>query len=164
MQPRLLEHQGGIFGKALYIQKNPPPFKMNMNGDESMANRTLYATLEYPWQFCSIDVKDGQRTYQVHRIGGGINFKANRRAMKELTPKTYMLYMSMVMDAGEQEWLLDEDEVASTTSLKTDDVENAVQELLDKKYLIPGEISIGGVTHKRNTYHLWEAGSAQRKS
>lgn len=130
-----------------------------------MGNRRIHVTLdqEHPWMFCNIDVANGQKTYQVHRVGAGINFKANRRAMKELTPEAYMLYMSMVMDAAEREWLLDEDEVASTTTLKTDEVENAVQELIDKKYLMPGEISIGGASHKTNTYHLWEDGIVQQK-
>jgi len=137
---------------------------MNMTGDEAMANRTLYATLEYPWQFCSINVKDGQRTYQVHRVGGGINFKANRNAIKDLTPQAYMLYMLLVMDAANREWLLDEDEVASSTSLTKSDIDKAVQELIEKKYLIPGAICLGGITHKKNTFHLWEDPTVQQQS
>ena len=126
-----------------------------------MGKRTLYATLDEPWRFCSIEVKDGQRTYQVHRVGGGINFKANRRAMKELTPQAYMLYMSMVMDAADHEWLLDEEEVATSTSLTRADVQKAIEELIAKTYMTPGEICIGGVSHKKNTFHLWEEPAAK---
>lgn len=121
-----------------------------------MGNRKIQVPLEHTWRFYSIDVENGQRTYQVHRVGVGINFKANRRAMKELTPQAYMLYMSMVMDAVEREWLLDEEEVTASTSLARTDVQEAIQELIAKKYMTPGEIRIGGVSHKRNTFHLWE--------
>ena len=130
-----------------------------------MGNRKIRVSVdpEQPWMFFNINVGNDQRTYQVHRVGGGINFKANRRAMKMLSPEAYMLYMYMVMDTAEREWLLDEITVASKSRLKVSEVERAVQELLEKKYLTQGEISLGGSQHKRMAFHLWEDGAAHRE-
>ena len=131
-----------------------------------MGNRRIRVSLdtEHPWMFFNINVDNDQQTYQVHRVGGGINFKANRRAMKVLSPEAYMLYMCMVMDASDHEWLLDEETVASKSSLKPSDIERAVQELLEKKYLTQGEITIGGAQHKRKAFHLWENGAAHMEA
>ena len=48
--------------------------------------------------------------------------------------------------------------------LKASDIERAVRELLEKNYLTQGEISIGGVQHKRMAFHLWNDGTAHREA
>lgn len=121
-----------------------------------MGNRKIRVALERPWIFYIINLKEEQITYQVHRVGSGINFKANRHAMTKLSPCAYMLYMSMVMDAVDREWAFDEEKMIARTSLEMNDLERAMQELMEMGYFTPGEICIAGTSHKRNAFHLWE--------
>ena len=121
-----------------------------------MANRKIRVALEKTWMFYNINLNENQITYQVHRVGNGINFKANRQAMMKLSPGAYMLYMSMVMDAVEREWAFDKEKMSARTSLELNDLESAVRELMEKGYLTPGEICIAGTSHKQNAFHLWE--------
>lgn len=121
-----------------------------------MGNRKIRVVLEKPWVFYNINLKEDQITYQVHRVGNGINFKANRQAMMKLSPCAYMLYMSMVMDAVGREWAFDEKKMITKTSLEMSDLESAIQELMAMRYLTPGEICLAGTSHKQNAFHLWE--------
>lgn len=76
--------------------------------------------------------------------------------MMKLSPCAYILYMSMVMDAVDREWAFDEEKMIARTSLEMNDLESAMQELMEMGYLTPGEICIAGTSHKRNAFHLWE--------
>ena len=129
-----------------------------------MGNRKIRVALEKPWIFYNINLKEEQMTYQVYRVGNGINFKANRHAMMKLSPCAYMLYMSMVMDAVEREWAFDEEKMLGRTSLEMKDLESAIQELMGMGYLTPGEICIAGASHKRNAFHLWEQPTDELKA
>ena len=129
-----------------------------------MGNRKIRVALEKPWIFYNINLKEDQFTYQVHRVGNGINFKANRHAMTKLSPCAYMLYMSMVMDAVEREWAFDEEKMIARTSLEINDLESAIKELMETGYLTPGEICIAGTSHKHNAFHLWEQPADELKT
>ena len=126
-----------------------------------MGNRRIIAVLDAPISHYTIELENGQRTFEVHRVQKGIDFKANRQAMKELSPQAYMLYMYMVLNSPNREWRLAEDKLAAETKLDMDALETTIDELLDKQYLTQGTIYSGGGVHTKHTYHVWETPELQ---
>ena len=121
-----------------------------------MGNRRIIAELDAPISHHTIKLENGQRTFEVHRVQKGIDFKANRQAMKELSPQAYMLYMYMVLNTPNREWRLAEDKLAAETKLDMDALETTIDELLAKQYLTQGTIYSGGGVHTKHAYHIWE--------
>ena len=126
-----------------------------------MGNRRIIAVLDAPISHYTIELENGQRTFEVHRVQKGIDFKANRQAMKELSPQAYMLYMYMVLNSPNREWRLAEDKLAAETKLDMDALETTIDELLDKQYLTQGTIYSGGGVHTKHAYHVWETPELQ---
>lgn len=126
-----------------------------------MGNRRIIAELDAPISHYTIELENGQRTFEVHRVQKGIDFKANRQAMKELSPQAYMLYMYMVLNTPNREWRLAEDKLAAETKLDMDALETSIDELLAKQYLTQGTIYSGGGIHTKHAYHVWETPELQ---
>jgi len=121
-----------------------------------MGNRIINVGLATPISHYTIELENGQRTFEVHRVQKGIDFKANRQAMKELSPQAYMLYMYMVLNSPNKEWRLTEDKLAAETKLDMNVFETTIDELLAKQYLTQGTIYSGGGVHTKHAYHIWE--------
>lgn len=121
-----------------------------------MGNRIIDVGLAAPISHYTIELENGQRTFEVHRVQKGIDFKANRQAMKELSPQAYMMYMYMVLNSPNKEWRFAEDKLSDETKLDMDALETTIHELLDKQYLTQGTIYSGGGIHKKHAYHIWE--------
>lgn len=126
-----------------------------------MGNRRIIAELDAPISHYTIELENGQRTFEVHRVQKGIDFKANRQAMKELSPQAYMLYMYMVLNTPNREWRLAEDKLAAETKLDMDALETSIDELLAKQYLTQGTIYSGVGIHTKHAYHVWETPELQ---
>ena len=45
----------------------------------------------------SIKVAKNQKVIQIHKVQGGINFEANKKALSVLTTDAYALYMYILM-------------------------------------------------------------------
>ena len=97
--------------------------------------------------------------FQVHRIKSGINFEANAAAMKVLSPKSYMLYMLMICRSPGKVWTLSPSLIQKHSTLSSDDLESALQELSDHGYWTAGKIDTDGHQFSRNSFHVWEAPS-----
>lgn len=105
----------------------------------------------------SITVKPNQKVIQIHRVKNGINFEANYEAMKTLSSNAYVLYMYLLMHKDNRVWALSSKDVYTKTPLTEETFPTAVDELIDKKYLVKGEINICGDTkYKKDAYHLLE--------
>jgi len=110
--------------------------------------------------FNNIKLFPNQKFVLSHREHMGIDFSSTNSAMQRLSPKTYMIYMYLLTRSGRVPWILSAKNVAENTTLEESDLEWALQELRDKNYLVPGEITFNGHTYNENCYHLWEAPSS----
>lgn len=105
----------------------------------------------------SITIAPNQKVLQIHRIKSGINFEANYEAMKVLSSNAYVLYMYLLMHKDNRVWALSSQDVCAKTALTEETFPTAVDELIEKKYMVQGEICLGGDTkYKTDAYHLLE--------
>ena len=76
-------------------------------------------------------------THKVHDKGGRIlDIPTNRQAQKELSAQTYVLYMHFVLNLPEYKEALSLKHILETTSLSERGYYKAVNELIDKQYLV----------------------------
>lgn len=104
----------------------------------------------------TIKVAANQKVIQVHRLNGGITFETNYKAMSDLSTNAYMLYMYMIMLPENKAWALSSKHVMEKTALTKNTYPNAVNELIEKGYLVSGSIDLGGTKWNDNAYHMWE--------
>ena len=89
-----------------------------------------------------IDVKvfPNQKVIEIHKVhekGGRIlDIPTNRQAQKELSAQTYVLYMHFVLNLPEYKEALSLKHILETTSLSERGYYKAVNELIDKQYLV----------------------------
>lgn len=67
------------------------------------------------------------------------NVKANSRALKELSPNTYKLYMYFDLNQDGYTFALSYQAVHNATGMSDKTYQKAVNELIEKKYLVPSE-------------------------
>lgn len=128
-----------------------------------MSNRTIWVNFGDYGNVYKIELSPDQKLIQTHRKNKWIDFTSCQYAISTLSPEAFMLYMDLVMHSVDWPWALIEEQVTKNTQLTATDLEWAVQELIDKNYLTPGEINAFGKTYKRNCYHLWEEPSMRLK-
>lgn len=104
----------------------------------------------------NIELYENQKLVLSHRKHAGIDFPSTNSAMFMLSPKSYMLYMFLLTRSGRTPWILSSHDVARSTTLEENDLDGALQELRNKNFLAPGEISFNGHTYQEHCYHLWE--------
>lgn len=103
-----------------------------------------------------LKVSNNQKLIQIHREKG-INFSANYAAMKNLSANAYVLYMYLLMHHEKRLWVLSSKDIYEKTPLRKYTLTNAITELQDKGYLVPGPVDLGNeYTYKSNSYHLYE--------
>ena len=89
-----------------------------------------------------VDVKvfPNQKVIEIHKVhdkGGRIlDIPTNRQAQKELSAQTYVLYMHFVLNLPEYKEALSLKHILETTSLSERGYYKAVNELIDKQYLV----------------------------
>lgn len=89
-----------------------------------------------------VDVKvfPNQKVIEIHKVhdkGGRIlDIPTNRQAQKELSAQTYVLYMHFVLNLPEYKEVLSLKHILETTSLSERGYYKAVNELIDKQYLV----------------------------
>ena len=104
-----------------------------------------------------VDVKvvPNQKVIEIHKVhdkGGRIlDIPTNRQAQKELSAQAYVLYMHFVLNLPEYKEALSLNHILKTTSLSERGYYKAVNELIDKQYLVQK-------TSKEYTefYHFYE--------
>lgn len=88
-----------------------------------------------------IKVVPNQKVIEVHKVhakGGRIlDIPTNRIAQKELSAQTYVLYMHFILNLPEYKEALSLKHILETTSLSERGYYKAVNELIEKKYLVP---------------------------
>ena len=88
-----------------------------------------------------IKVAPNQKVIEIHKVhnkGGRIlDIPTNRKAQKELSTQTYVLYMHFVLNLPEYKEALSLKNILETTSLSERGYYKAVNELIEKKYLVP---------------------------
>ena len=67
------------------------------------------------------------------------NVKSNSRALKELSPNTYKLYMYFDLNQDGYTFALSYQAVHNATGMSDKTYQKAVRELIEKKYLVPSE-------------------------
>ena len=77
--------------------------------------------------------------------------------MKALSPNAYMLYMLLVARYPNRVWTLSPALISKNTTLSSDEIEPALQELAENGYWTQGEISMAGHTYRSNSFHIWES-------
>lgn len=104
-----------------------------------------------------IKVSNNQKVIQIHRKRS-INFSANYAAIKNLSANAYVLYMYLLMHSEKRIWALSSKDIYENTPLRKYTLSNAITELQEKGYLVPGEIDLGdNKTYNSNSYHLYES-------
>lgn len=99
---------------------------------------------------------NNQKLIQIHREGS-INFQHNYTAIKNLSQNAYTVYIYLLMKSTHRIWALYNTEIAENTPVQKRAYLKAIQELQDKRYLIPKEIDLNnGRTYNINTFHLYE--------
>ena len=89
-----------------------------------------------------VDVKvvPNQKVIEIHKVhnkGGRIlDIPTNRQAQKELSAQTYVLYMHFVLNLPEYKEALSLKHILETTSLSERGYYKAINELIDKQYLV----------------------------
>ena len=114
----------------------------------------------------SIQISKNQKVIQIHKVQNGINFEANKKALASLTTNAYVLYMYILMNNPMHPWALSSKDATNKTALSMRTYNNAVAELIEKNYLVEGEINMKqysikgiecGLWHfDENAYHLYE--------
>lgn len=114
----------------------------------------------------SIKIAKNQKVIQVHRTGKSINFFANYKAIENLSSDGYVLYMYLLMHPLDNVWALSSKDVTSRTPLSMRTYNSAVHELIDKGYLVEGDINLkqyskrgvecGELNFSNDAYHLFE--------
>jgi len=104
----------------------------------------------------SINVAPKQKIIKVHR-NNYIDFQLNQCAQKNLSPYAYMLYMYLLVRSKDRAWAMSSKDICENTTLTKKTYPKAVEELIEKGYLVPKEISTEDNAHySKNTYHLLE--------
>ena len=87
-----------------------------------------------------IKVAPNQKVIEIHKVhdkGGRIlDIPTNRQAQKELSAQTYVLYMHFVLNLPEYKEALSLKHILETTSLSERGYYKAVNELIDKQYIV----------------------------
>ena len=115
-----------------------------------------------------IDADDGDYGYslsfhsqdkmiQIHRYNKGIDFLALDGALHNLSLPALALYVYLDKLPTTIPWGLKESVVLSKTQLTSDGYELALEELIRKRYLTPGEIHLNGKDYLTGIYHFWES-------
>lgn len=104
----------------------------------------------------TIKVSKNQKVIQIHKIRTSINYEANMRALSTLTEHGYILYMYLVMHSDNRVWALSSKDVTAKTPLTMNPYNSAVHDLIDKRYLVKGEINMGDMHFSENAYHFLE--------
>lgn len=103
-----------------------------------------------------IKVVPNQKVIEVHKVhakGGRIlDIPTNRIAQKELSAQTYVLYMHFILNLPEYKEALSLKHILETTSLSERGYYKAVNELIDKKYLVPKQSK-----EYSEFYHFYES-------
>ena len=106
----------------------------------------------YPLSFRSQD-----KMIQIHRYNKGIDFRALDCALYDLSPRALVLYIYLDKLPTTMPWGLKESVVLSKTQLTSDGYDLALEELIRKGYLTPGEIHLSGKDYLTGSYHFWES-------
>lgn len=104
-----------------------------------------------------IDVVENQKVLKIHKYTDGIDYSAHNKARKELTSNAFELYDYIVCHSNEWIWALSSKDVCNESNLTMNKYPKAVAELIDKKYLIAGEIDLGSEQIVKNCYHFYES-------
>ena len=121
-----------------------------------MSDRTIWVNCGDYGRTYKITLAPEQKLILSHRYNKGITFDSNNYALRLLSPTAYMLYMYLIMHPDYWAWALSTEQIVKDTHLEKNDLEPAIQELIEKNFLTPGEINAYGRTYKKNSYHLWE--------
>lgn len=104
-----------------------------------------------------IKVAANQKVIQIHRVKNYIDFEANYNAMSTLSSNAYVLYMYILMHDNRRIWALSSKDVYAKTALTEKTYTKAVAELIEKKYLVKGDIQLDAcTTYSENAYHFYE--------
>ncbi|MBE5810335.1 MAG: hypothetical protein E7318_05290 [Clostridiales bacterium] len=75
----------------------------------------------------------------------------------DLSPRALTLYIYLDKLPTTMPWGLKESVVLSKTQLTPDGYDLALEELIRKGYLTPGEIHLNGKDYLTGSYHFWES-------
>lgn len=124
-----------------------------------MTGKKLDVTKKNSFIECSIIVAKNQKIFQVHRVSKVTDYKANWEALKNLSTNAYVLYMYLYLHDPDRIWALSSKDVYNKTSLTSNTYPKAVQELIDKNYLVAGIIETRNEILSENVYHFYETPS-----
>ena len=108
-----------------------------------------------------VDVKvvPNQKVIEIHKIhtkGRILDIPTNRKAQLELSPQAYILYMHFMLNLPGYQEALSIKHITETTSLSERGYYKAVNELIEKKYLVRKPS-----TQFSEFYHFYEHPNAQ---
>lgn len=118
-----------------------------------MSNKIYYNKRGYKGE---IKLAKNQKVVQIHRVQKGINFESQYKALRELTTDAYALFSYLIMCPTEYPWALSSKDVIEHTSLSIRTYNKAIQELIEKRYLVQQDIDMDGHYFTENAYHLLE--------
>lgn len=93
-------------------------------------------------QYTDFQVYKNQKVIKIikcYERGFSFDINANRLAIKTLTPSAFMLYSHFIQNANNYIEALSRKNILETTGLTIRTYQSAVQELIEKNYLVKSE-------------------------
>jgi hypothetical protein len=103
-----------------------------------------------------IYVVPNQRIVQIHKIGNGTDYKAQKEAYKVLGSNASKLYSHLVAHSNGFILALSRADAVTNANLTVKTYRTAVKELIEKGFLVEGAIMIGTELTENNTFHFYE--------
>lgn len=122
-----------------------------------MNNKVLHINTDDVSYGYSLSFTAQDKMLQIHRYNKGIDFRALDCALYDLSLPALALYIYLDKLPTTMPWGLKESVVLSKTQLTSAGYELALEELLRKGYLTPGEIHLNGKDYVTGSYHFWES-------
>lgn len=122
-----------------------------------MNNKVLHINANDDEYGSPLSFNGQDKMLQIHRYNKGIDFRALDCALYDLSLPALALYIYLDKLPTTLPWGLKESVVLSKTQLTSDSYELALEELIRKGYLTPGEIHLNGKDYLTGSYHFWEA-------
>ena len=109
------------------------------------------------WQYANIQVYNNQKVIKIikcHDRGMMFDIAANKSAIQNLSPSAFMLYSHFIQNIPDYIEVLSRKVILEQTSLTIRTYKNAVDELIDKGYLVRVEHN-----DYNDYYHFYESPS-----
>lgn len=105
----------------------------------------------------SIKIVKNQKIVIARRRHNSISFADNREAAENLSTNAYTLYMNLIMNQNNKAWALSSKYVIEKTGLTKNTYPAAVNELINKGYMVASQVFASEGVWSEGVYELYES-------